>query len=172
VLFFHLVTLSAKVPDNEKKDFCQDTMEVFHGEFARLLSCPISLTYPGLCYYLFSEDEINSGLCECPDFAFVKLDNAKAQFQCPNIYCGRLWTSMRSRISFKITQPQSNGIVALKIYGQNCQDCGTAADALWYIGKDFLKTFSFNVFLYFRGSLSSDEKFNSINFRGILSFID
>jgi hypothetical protein len=49
--------------------------------------------------------------------------------------CRRLWTSMRARISFKISQPQPNGFIALKIYGQKCQQCETPSEALWYIGK-------------------------------------
>jgi len=66
-------------------------------------------------------------------FGFVKLDNAKAQFKCANICCQRLWTSMRARISFKISQPRPNGYIVLKIFGQKCQHCGTPADALWYM---------------------------------------
>jgi hypothetical protein len=135
-----------------------NTSDVFHAEFARLISWPISLNYPGINYYLLVEDGMNSDPCEWPNFCCVKLDNAKAQFKCPNVHCRRLWTSMRARISFKISHPGPQGFVILKIYGQNCQSCETPADALWYMGK-LLKTF--NIFLFFlsRGSMSCDGKF-------------
>jgi hypothetical protein len=70
-------------------------------------------------------------------FDYLKLDNAKAQFKCPNTFCQHAWTSMRARISFSISQPDI-GFVVLKVFGQNCQHCGTPADALWYIGKCFV----------------------------------
>ena len=41
---------------------------------------------------------------------------------------------MRARIAFKVSIPQENGFVVVKIFGQNCQDCGTPSDALWYMG--------------------------------------
>ncbi|CAF0989962.1 unnamed protein product [Rotaria sp. Silwood1] len=126
------LVLAKKVPDSEKKNICLNTCEVFHGEFARDIICPLALNYSDYKYSLFAESELHGDPCEWPGFAFVKLDNAKAQFKCPNIYCGRLWTSMRARISFKISHPQPNGFVALKIYGQVCQQCETLADALWY----------------------------------------
>jgi len=110
-----------------------DTCEVFHAEFARLILCPISSFYPGYCYHLFTEDEVGTDPCEWPSFAYILLDNAKAQFKCPNPQCRRLWTSMRARVSFKISQPTTYGFVVLKIYGQNCQSCETPSDALWYM---------------------------------------
>jgi hypothetical protein len=93
------------------------------------------LNYPGIRYHLFVEDGVDRDPCQWPGFSFVKLDNAKAQFRCPNIKCSHLWTSMRARISFKISQPQANGFVVLKIYGQTCKHCETPADAFWYMGK-------------------------------------
>lgn len=86
-------------------------------------------------YYLLVEEAFDNDPCGWPNFAYVKLDNAKAQFKCPNKDCGRLWTSMRARISFKISYPGPQGFVVLKIYGQTCQSCNTPADALWYMGK-------------------------------------
>ncbi|CAF2542342.1 unnamed protein product [Rotaria sp. Silwood2] len=124
--------LAARVPDSEKKNICLNTCEIFHGEFARDIIYPLALHYPDFKYHLIPESEFHSDPCEWPGFSFVKLDNAKAQFKCPNICCGRLWTSMRARISFKISEPQPDGFVVLKIYGQVCQQCETLADALWY----------------------------------------
>ncbi|CAF0846135.1 unnamed protein product [Rotaria sordida] len=126
------VCLAANVTDSEKKNICSNACEIFHGEFARDIICPLAINYPDIQYYLFSESEVHSDPCKWPGFAFVKLDNAKAQFKCPNTCCGRLWTSMRARISFKISRPQSNGFVILKIFGQICQQCETVADPLWY----------------------------------------
>jgi hypothetical protein len=82
-----------------------------------------------------AEDDIVGDPIHWPGFACIYRDNAKAQFKCPNPLCRRLWTSMRARISFKISLPQQYGFVALKIYGQQCQQCGTPSEALWYIGK-------------------------------------
>ncbi len=100
-----------------------------------MISFPISLNYPGLRYYLLVEDGVMGDPSGWPNFAYVKLDNAKAQFKCPNPKCCRLWTSMRGRISFTISYPSAHGFIVLKIFGQNCQSCGTPADALWYMGK-------------------------------------
>jgi hypothetical protein len=121
---------------------------VFHAEFARHILFPIALNYPDIRYNLFAEDEIEGGSCAWGGSAFLKLDNAKAQYKCPNIHCQRLWTSMRSRISFKISQPQPNGYVVLKIYGQHCQNCKTLTDALWYMGKCFKEEISFDYFRF------------------------
>jgi len=115
-----------------KKDFCPDTSVAFHGEFARLISIPLSL-YHDARYYLFSQEEMDDS-CMNLKYECIKLDNAKAQFKCPNTYCQHAWTSMRSRISFSITGPDT-GFIILKIFGQNCQLCGTQADALWYIDE-------------------------------------
>jgi len=115
-----------------KKDFCHDTTEAFHGEFARLISIPLSLCH-NVRYYLFSKEElINPNMN--PNEYYLKLDNAKAQFKCPNTLCRKSWTSMRSRISFFVSRPE-HGLIILKIFGQNCERCGTQADALWYIGR-------------------------------------
>ncbi len=136
-----------------------DTSQVFHAEFARLVEFPIFLNYPGVRYYLLTEDGAAIDPCKWLNFAYVKLDNAKAQFRCPNIQCGRLWTSMRARISFKISYPNPQGFVVLKIYGQNCKFCEAPADALWYMGKcSKTKMFLFIYYFYFRGSLSCNGK--------------
>ena len=83
-------------------------------------------------------------------FACMKVDNAKAQFKCPNPRCQHAWTSMRARILFTISNPHV-GYIVLKILGQNCQRCGTNADALWYIGKS-LHSIKLNIngWLFFR----------------------
>jgi hypothetical protein len=133
LFYLSLVNLAKKIPDEMKKDFCYDTIVAFHGEFARLISTPLSLCH-GARYYLFSEEE----LLNVPNVNLVvdwiKLDNAKAQFKCPNSCCQHAWTSMRARISFTISKPEP-GFIVLKIFGQNCQRCSTHADALWYIGR-------------------------------------
>ncbi|CAF0843517.1 unnamed protein product [Adineta steineri] len=118
--------------DEVKKDFCHDTTVAFHGEFARLISCPLSLQH-NVRYYLFSQEEIIVG---DPRFdlngTILRLDNAKAQFKCP--HCQHAWTSMRARISFIISEPE-RGFIILKIFGQHCQRCTTYAEALWYIDE-------------------------------------
>lgn len=121
------------IVDEVKKDFCADTRVAFHGEFARLISIPISFHY-ACRYYLVAEDEIDPAFFSTIHFDCMKVDNAKAQFKCSNVHCQHAWTSMRARILFSISTPQI-GIVSLKILGQNCQRCGANADALWYIGK-------------------------------------
>jgi hypothetical protein len=63
---------------------------VFHAEFARHILFPIALNYPDIRYNLFAEDEIEGGSCAWGGSAFLKLDNAKAQYKCPNIHCQRL----------------------------------------------------------------------------------
>jgi hypothetical protein len=133
--YFFLVYLAKIIPDDTKKDFCPDTRVAFHGEFARLLSIPLSLFHDSR-YYLFAEEELGE-LYKALKFDCLKLDNAKAQFKCSNICCQHAWTSMRARISFSITDP-TTGFVVLKIFGQNCQNCGSNADALWYIGKGLI----------------------------------
>lgn len=127
----HDTRLAANVPDDEKKLFCANTIEVFHGEFAHLIAVPIGSKFK-VKYFLFSKEEVTTGLCIWDEQAFIKLDNAKAQFKCPNNRCRRLWTSMRARISFWVSRPQTYSLVILKIYGQNCQACKTLADPLWY----------------------------------------
>ncbi len=161
-----LVNLASRLSHEEKKEFCQDTSAVFHAEFARLISLPLSLKYSDVAYHLFTEDGINGNPAGWPNFACVKLDNAKAQFKCPNPKCRRLWTSMRGRISFTISHPCPQGFVVLKIFGQNCQSCQTPADALWYMGKysKEKQNMAINLLSSFRGSLSSDGKFIQIHF--------
>ncbi len=115
-----------------KKNFCDDTTVAFHGEFARLISVPLSLCHNAR-YYLFSQEELVNTNMNLHEY-YLKLDNAKAQFKCPNTRCQKSWTSMRARISFSISGPNP-GFVILKIFGQNCDRCRTPADALWYIGR-------------------------------------
>jgi len=136
IFFYFLVELAKTIPDEIKKDFCSDTREAFHGEFARLISVPMSLSY-NMRFFLFAEEEFEPELYATLKFVCMKLDNAKAQFKCPNPFCQHAWTSMRARISFSITDPIP-GFIILKIFGQDCQRCGTNADALWYIGKFFI----------------------------------
>lgn len=143
---FCLVELASYIAHEDKKSFCLDTSVVFHAEFARLISFPISLKYPGARYYLFVEDAFDTDPCTWANFSFVKLDNAKAQFRCSNPQCSRLWTSMRARISFKISIPNPQGFVVLKIYRQQCQSCNSPSDALWYMGKCCKNSF-FSFFL-------------------------
>ncbi|CAF3248216.1 unnamed protein product [Rotaria socialis] len=124
--------LASKVPDDQKKLFCSSTCEIFHGDFTLRVLYPLFIRKIDTNYCLLPENEIYGDPCRWPNFAFVKLDNAKAQFKCPNSHCGRSWTSMRARISFKISYPQQNGFVVMKIYGQVCQVCETIAEARWY----------------------------------------
>ncbi|CAF4402179.1 unnamed protein product, partial [Adineta steineri] len=88
----------AKVPHDEKKYFCDNTMWVFHGEHARLIHFPVRSRYPWCNYYLLPENEVGSDPRTWDGFVFEVLNNAKAQFQCSNIYCRHVWTSMRARI--------------------------------------------------------------------------
>ena len=142
------MALSKIVLDETKKDFCQDTSVAFHGEFARLISIPLSLHHD-VRYYLLAEEELDPAFYRTLVFAYMKLDNAKAQFKCPNPCCEHAWTSMRARITFSITTP-INGLVILKILGQNCKECGTHSDALWYIGKFPLSISYFLIIYLFR----------------------
>ncbi|CAF2757314.1 unnamed protein product [Rotaria sp. Silwood2] len=127
------IKLAKNIPDEAKKDFCFDTSVAFHGEFARLISIPLSLCH-NVRYYLFAEEELVNEVHMNLNGEYLKLDNAKAQFKCPNTSCEHAWTSMRARISFSISSPYS-GFIVLKIFGQNCQKCGTYANALWYIDE-------------------------------------
>jgi hypothetical protein len=158
------VALAKTILDELKKDFCPDTSVAFHAEFARLISVPLSLCHD-VRYYLFAEEELVNFPYMNINFGSLKLDNAKAQFKCPNPFCQHVWTSMRARISFSISEPDT-GFIVLKIFGQNCQRCSAQADALWYIGKCFMLiilywNFSFYIF---RRSLPSNEKFGQSSF--------
>jgi len=135
LVYFFLVQWAKTIPDETKKDFCPDTRFAFHGEFARLIGAPLSLNY-NYRYYLFAQEELDYEFLATIPIDCMKVDNAKAQFKCPNVRCQHAWTSMRARILFSITNPDT-GYIILKILGQNCQRCGTNADALWYIGKSF-----------------------------------
>ena len=132
-LFFFTVELTKNIMDNRNKYFCFDTSTVFHAEFARLISIPLLLRH-NVRYYLFSEEELVHWAFMNFILLYRQLDNAKAQFNCPNKYCQHVWTSMRARISFSIYLLNVRFIV-LKIFGQNCQHCGTYTNALWYIGE-------------------------------------
>ncbi len=88
-------------------------------------------------YYLFAEEELLNVPFMNVKVDYMKLDNAKAQFKCPNPYCQHAWTSMRARISFAVSQPDV-GFIVLKIFGQDCQRCGAYSDALWYVGKSYI----------------------------------
>lgn len=142
---FLLVDLTARIKHEEKKEFCENTMQVFHAEFARLISTPIAINYHNIQYYLFAEDGVFGDPCRWPYYAYTKLDNAKAQFQCLNPTCRHLWTSMRARIAFKISYPHPQGFVVLKIFGQNCKLCETPADARWYTGECSIRMSSFGM---------------------------
>ncbi|UJR34113.1 hypothetical protein I4U23_021520 [Adineta vaga] len=131
----YLVELASSVPNIDKKEFCDNTMVVFHAECALQVSRIVNSINPNYQYYLWSEEEVNSDACQWPGCGFLKLDNAKAQFRCTNPSCQRLWTSMRARILFKVSYPQPNGYIVLKILGQNCRNCHAFADALWYMDE-------------------------------------
>lgn len=108
-----------------------------------MISFPLAINYNNVHYYLFIEDGVCGDPCQWPYYAYMKLDNAKAQFECPNPACRHLWTSMRARISFKISYPCPQGFVVLKIFGQSCIRCKTPADARWYIGEYSVRISSF-----------------------------
>ena len=133
---FVLVKLAKSISDEMKKDFCSNTSIAFHGEFARQISVPLSLCHNAR-YYLFAEEELVNAPQTMSAFSFVKLDNAKAQFKCPNMACQHAWTSMRARIAFSISPPDI-GLIRLKILGQHCQWCHAYAHALWYIGRSLV----------------------------------
>ncbi|CAF1317153.1 unnamed protein product [Rotaria magnacalcarata] len=131
--YVHDLELTKNVMDNMKKYFCFDTSTVFHAEFARLISIPLLLRH-NVRYYLFAEAELDHWTFMNFNLLYRQLDNAKAQFSCPNTYCQHVWTSMRARISFSVYLPKVRFIV-LKIFGQNCRHCGTYTNALWYIDE-------------------------------------
>ncbi|CAF2659156.1 unnamed protein product [Rotaria sp. Silwood2] len=125
--------LAKNIPDHMKKDFCSDTKVAFHAEFVRLISGPLLLCY-NVNYKLFSDEEFISLSYMNLNFQYCKLDNAKAQFKCPNTCCKHTWTSARARISFLLSS-QDIGFIVLKIFGQHCLRCGTYVHALWYIDE-------------------------------------
>ncbi|CAF3331336.1 unnamed protein product [Rotaria socialis] len=92
--------LAQSIADSTKQSFCPDTCVAFHGEFAR-------------------QELVNSSYINLI-FDCVKLGNAKAQFQCPNIRCRHAWTSMRSRISFSVSSLKI-GFIALEIFDEVCR---------------------------------------------------
>ncbi|CAF3682936.1 unnamed protein product [Rotaria socialis] len=128
--YVHDLELTKNVVDNVKKCFCFDTKTVFHAEFARLISIPLLLRH-NVRYYLFAEEELVHWKFVNFNILYRQIDNAKAQFNCPNTDCQRAWTSMRARILFSVYLPTVRFIV-LKIFGQNCQNCGTYTNARWY----------------------------------------
>ncbi|CAF2685120.1 unnamed protein product [Rotaria sp. Silwood2] len=132
-LIKNYLELANNIPNDMKKEVCSDTKVAFHGEFARLISIPLLLYY-NIYYKLFSEEEFINAPYMNLKFEYCILDNAKARFNCPNVCCQHAWTSMRARISFLISLPNT-GFIVLKIFGQNCEHCGTYTHALWYIDE-------------------------------------
>lgn len=127
-----LVELASQIAHELKKSFCPDTKVVFHAEFARLIGLLVALAYPGLSYIFCALEELPLGSYDSIGFFYIVPLNAKAQFQCTG--CKRLWTSMRARCAFHITEPRPVGFIVLQIFGQECKICGAEAEALWYPG--------------------------------------
>lgn len=125
--------MAKQIPDDLKKTICVDAKEAFHAEFARLISVPLALRgHP--YFYLFAKEELLGTQYEyCQPIVAIPA-NAKAQFKCPNPQCGHAWTSMQARILFTLSVADVI-LIVLEILGQECQQCGTYANALWYIGK-------------------------------------
>ncbi|CAF0989851.1 unnamed protein product [Rotaria magnacalcarata] len=163
--FYDDMILASKVPDGQKKMFCSSTCEVFHGDFSLHVLYPFIINKIDTNYCLLPETEMYGNPCTWPNFAFVKLDNAKAQFKCSNRDCGRSWTSMRARISFKISYPQQNGFVIMKIYGQYCQACETIAEALWYPEEvcRVMKNLAESLFMKFFPTLINQDSSQNAN---------
>ncbi|CAF1157816.1 unnamed protein product [Adineta ricciae] len=128
------LNLVKTIPDEIKKDFCQDTTEAFHAEFARRISIPLSLDKK-VRYYLFAKSELPGDFfSNRQGRTYGKLDNAKAQFKCTERRCQHAWTSMRARILFTI-YASNPGFVVLEILGQDCEQCGTYVEAVWYVDE-------------------------------------
>jgi len=126
------LALAERIPHEDKKSFCPNTMHVFHAEFSRLIHFPICTLYQNLGYCLCSMEELPEPIQAYMAYSGVSYPfNAKAQFKCTG--CKRLWTSMRARINFLVTCPQENGLIALEIFGQDCQICGAYGEPLWYM---------------------------------------
>lgn len=129
---FFLVEQAKSIDDFEKQQFC-GTMEAFHAEFVINFLFPLSKTNLNLNYVLvpISDGLVPGNVYGC---CVSVVENAKAQFRCS--FCNRCWSSMRSRISFDMTHPNVvPGIVYMKIYGQDCDECHHLTRPLWYIGK-------------------------------------
>lgn len=158
--FEFTVELASRIPHDLKKSFCDDTKQIFHAEFARLINLLILCAHDDVSYIFCAFEELPMGYYESIGFRHVLPLNAKAQFQCTG--CKRLWTSMRARSAFHITEPRQYGWIVLQIFGQECQICGAEAEALWYPGKlDHPYEFSLdkNVrFRFCRRSLSRDGR--------------
>ncbi|CAF3393256.1 unnamed protein product [Rotaria socialis] len=155
--------LAESIADSTKQYFCPDTRVAFHGEFARRISVPLSLCHK-VRYFLFAQEELANSSYANLIFDYRKLDNAKAQFQCPNIRCRHTWTSMRSRISFSVSSPKI-GFIVLEIFGQNCQHCNTYTQALWYIDEvcRVMKNLALCIFeRYFPDMINTIELENNI----------
>lgn len=62
------------------------------------------------------------------------VDSAKVRFCCED--CGHGWTSMKGRVAFwfLLNPASGEGIVCLKLYGQQCDRCksGNYEPAMWY----------------------------------------
>lgn len=127
------MNLASQVQDNEKKDFCESTKVVFHADFVIKILGPIIRDHPDLMYYLFADAEIDLIPIIWHPNTLLITDNAKGQFKCDS--CGHSWTSMRSRIVFKIAYPSPCSFISLKIFGQHCEHCSMLTHPLWYLGK-------------------------------------
>ncbi|CAF0732858.1 unnamed protein product [Didymodactylos carnosus] len=151
--------LAASIKDIDKKDFCDNTATVFHGEFARLIlarTLKYGVEYGD--YRLMLYDQGLNVIYDCK-----KVDNAKAQFKCTK--CSYAWTSMRARCLFYITQPQV-GIIALQLCNQICSKCQQTVQPLWYIDEvcRVMKNLAATVFkIYFQNEYADFMATNSSN---------
>ena len=123
------------IPDDDKKLFCENTIWAWHGEFARLIMATAMIHHVDYCLL---HDEDRWAFSNIGYAAFVRHDNAKAQFQCHQ--CGYCWTSMRARCSFYVSAPAPVGLVFLKLYTQQCQYCYSTVHPLWYFGQFFARS--------------------------------
>lgn len=60
------------------------------------------------------------------------VDSAKVRFACEA--CGHGWTSMKGRIDFWCSFSNNYGVVAYRLYGQQCDSCpgDSYEPAMWY----------------------------------------
>ncbi|CAL1285308.1 unnamed protein product [Larinioides sclopetarius] len=60
------------------------------------------------------------------------VDSAKVRFACEA--CGHGWTSMKGRVTFWCAFSNNTGVVAYRLYGQQCDNCqGESYEpAMWY----------------------------------------
>ncbi|CAF1393594.1 unnamed protein product [Adineta ricciae] len=140
--------LASAIRDDDKKFFCDNTAWAWHGEFGRLIMAP-AMTF-NIDYRLMLYDARSL----CPralnaHYSMIRLDNAKAQFKCET--CEHCWTSMRARCSFHISKPHEGGIILLKLFTQQCQQCYSTVYPLWYYDEicRVMKNLAFIVLRYF-----------------------